>query len=126
MSRTILVVDDTRTVRNTLALILRNMGVDAVLAMDGRQALGMIRNRAAEGNGFDMVITDVNMPVMDGLSMIRELRQDGRFENLPILVLTSMGSDEVRAEGKAAGANGWVVKPVKPATLKYAVDKFAL
>jgi two-component system chemotaxis response regulator CheY len=115
MSTTILIVDDSLMVRNMVRKALEEDSHQVVEAIDGRQALAVI-----DGANPDLVITDVNMPEMDGLSLIRELRQQPKYVLTPILVLTTEGGGAVKQRGREAGATGWVVKPFDPAQLRQA------
>ncbi|MGH8523572.1 MAG: response regulator [Gammaproteobacteria bacterium] len=106
---TILAVDDSRSVRDMVSFTLRNAGFDVIEAVDGVDAL----NRAQSGN-VNLVLTDINMPNMDGIALIKELRKLPRYRFTPILTLTTESSPEKKSEGKVAGATGWMVKPFNP------------
>ncbi|CAN5837062.1 MAG: Chemotaxis protein CheY [Chromatiales bacterium USCg_Taylor] len=106
---TILAVDDSRSVRDMVAFTLRNAGFDVIEAVDGVDAL----NRAQSGN-VNLVLTDINMPNMDGIALIKELRKLPGYRFTPILTLTTESSPEKKVEGKVAGATGWMVKPFNP------------
>ena len=108
----ILTVDDSRTILAMLRHTLSNAGIEVLQAEDGQQGLDVL-----EVEPVDLVITDVNMPVMDGIEFIRRVRASGRFNSLPILVLTTESSQEKRDLGKAAGGTGWIVKPFEPEKL---------
>ena len=105
----ILVVDDSLSMRHMVSLTLTEANYNVTLAEDGVQGL----ERAREGD-FDLVITDVNMPNMDGLTLVKEIRNLESYKYTPLLVLTTESSDEKKAQGKAAGATGWIVKPFDP------------
>ncbi|MDH3635092.1 MAG: response regulator [Gammaproteobacteria bacterium] len=109
---TILAVDDSYTMRQMLAVTLQNDGHDVIQAEDGKVALKMARAQA-----FDLVITDVYMPNMDGITLVSELRKLPGFEGTPLLVLTTESGTDKKQAGKRAGANGWIVKPVNEAQL---------
>ncbi len=115
---TILAVDDSASMRQMVSFTLKGAGYDVVEASDGAQAL-----EAAKGRKFDLVLSDVNMPVMDGISLIKELRALPAFRFTPILMLTTESGDNKKAEGKAAGATGWIVKPFSPDQLVNTVKK---
>ena len=115
---TILAVDDSASMRQMVSFTLKGAGYDVVEAADGAQAL-----EAAKGRKFDLVLSDVNMPVMDGISLIKELRSLPAFRFTPILMLTTESGDGKKAEGKAAGATGWIVKPFSPDQLVNTVKK---
>ncbi len=118
MSKTILSVDDSASMRQMVKLTLTGAGYDVVEASDGREALAK-----AQGGGVHMVLTDLNMPNMDGLSLIRELRKLPSYKGVPILFLTTESDDAKKAEAKAAGATGWIVKPFKQDQLLGVVRK---
>ncbi len=108
----ILVVDDSASVRNMVAFSLKQEGYEVVEAVDGKDGL----NKAGSGR-FDLVLTDVNMPNMDGITLCSELRKLAAFKFTPILMLTTESSDAMKAKGKDAGATGWLVKPFNPEKL---------
>lgn len=115
---TILAVDDSASMRQMVAFTLKEDGHEVVEAEDGQKALN-----AAKGKAFNLVISDVNMPVMDGISLIRELRGLPSYKFTPILMLTTEGGADKKQEGKAAGATGWIVKPFSPDQLLATVKK---
>ena len=104
----ILTVDDSRTMLDMLRVSLIRAGFNVVQAENGRDGLAVL-----EKETFDVIITDVNMPVMDGITFTKTLRSDPRLKGLPVLILTTETSREKRDEGRAAGATGWIVKPFK-------------
>jgi len=114
----ILAVDDSASMRQIVSLALKGAGYDVVMASDGNEALEFARREAV-----DLVITDVNMPNMDGISLVRELRRLASYRLTPVLVLTTESSPEKKQEGKLAGATGWVVKPFNPERLLATVAK---
>lgn len=118
MTWSILVVDDSETSRAPLRATLIAKGARVIDAENGKQ--GLLRARTEP---VDLVFTDIHMPVMDGLQMIRELRMLREYEKTPIFVLTSDASGIRAAEGKSAGATGWIVKPVNPEVLWKLVEK---
>lgn len=118
MAKTILAVDDSGSLRQMVSFSLKAAGYDVVQAVDGQDGL----NKAKEKT-VDLVLTDQNMPIMDGLTLIKNLRSLGSYKNVPILMLTTESSDEMKAKGKAAGANGWLVKPFDPKRLIEVVQK---
>jgi two-component system chemotaxis response regulator CheY len=118
MSKTILSVDDSASIRQMVKLTLGAAGYDVVEACDGQDALVK-----AEGGGIHMILTDLNMPNMDGLALIRELRSQPSYKGVPIVFLTTESDDARRAEAKAAGATGWIVKPFRPEQLLAVVKK---
>jgi len=118
MAKTILAVDDSGSLRQMVSFSLKAAGYEVVQAVDGQDGL----NKAKEKT-VDLVLTDQNMPIMDGLTMIKNLRELGSYQRIPILMLTTESSDEMKAKGKAAGANGWLVKPFDPKRLIEVVQK---
>jgi two-component system chemotaxis response regulator CheY len=112
MAKCILVVDDSETVRQVLQLTLVNAGFDVVEAEDGVEALDKL-----SGAQIDMLITDLNMPNMDGLELIKKVREKGSHRFTPIVMLTTESSEEKKLAGREAGASGWIVKPFKPEQL---------
>jgi two-component system chemotaxis response regulator CheY len=108
----VLTVDDSRTMLTMLQQTLSDAGFEVLQAEDGRQGLAVL---AAEP--VDLVITDINMPVMDGIEFIRQVRSSGLHQSLPILILTTETSQDKRDLGKAAGGTGWIVKPFDPEKL---------
>ncbi|ADJ64471.1 MULTISPECIES: response regulator [Herbaspirillum] len=118
MSKTILAVDDSGSLRQMVVFSLKAAGYNVTEAVDGVDAL-----EKAKSQTFDLVLTDQNMPRMDGLTLIRSLRELTSYARVPILMLTTEFSDEMKAKGKAAGANGWLVKPFDPQRLTEVVRK---
>ena len=108
----VLIVDDSRSIRELLASVLRGTGLEVTSADDGQQGL-----EAARGSNFDLVITDINMPVMNGLELLKALRGLPDYAFKPILILTTEFSQDMKAKGKEAGATGWMVKPFDPEKL---------
>lgn len=105
----ILTVDDSRTMLAMLRHTLANAGFEVLQAEDGQQGLSVLRTESV-----DLVITDINMPVMDGIEFIKNVRGSGQHAGLPILILTTESSQEKRDLGRAAGGTGWIVKPFDP------------
>lgn len=118
MTKTILSVDDSASMRQMVRLTLAEAGYDVVEATDGGDAL-----KKAQGAAFHMVVTDLNMPVMDGLALIKELRKLPAYRGVPIVFLTTESDDEKKKEAKAAGATGWITKPFKQEQLLSVVKK---
>lgn len=112
MTKSVLTVDDSRTMRDMVAFTLKGAGFEVTEAEDGKRAMDL-----AAGRRFDLVITDLNMPVMDGLSLIKGLRALESYRMTPILMLTTEADGTKKQEGKAAGATGWIVKPFNPEKL---------
>lgn len=118
--KTILTVDDSRTMRQLLRSALSDAGFDVIQAEDGVHGLEVL-----EGCAPDVIITDVNMPRMDGLTFIERLRADGERRAIPVLVLTTENDAPKKARAKAAGATGWIVKPFDPKKLVDAINRVA-
>jgi len=118
MAKTILTVDDSGSLRQMVVFSLKAEGYEVVEAVDGKDGL-----ERAQKQVFDLVLTDQNMPVVDGLTLIRSLRGLEGYQKVPILMLTTEASDEMKSKGRAAGANGWLVKPFDPKRLLEVVKK---
>lgn len=114
----ILIVDDSASMRNMVNTTLMSAGHKVTDAEDGQQAL----DKSKVGT-FDAVVTDLNMPVMDGITFIKNLRMLPQYKYTPVLLLTTESSMSKKLEGKAAGATGWLVKPFNPEKLLATIDK---
>lgn len=114
----ILIVDDSPSMRRMVAFTLKEAGHEVSEAEDGRQALGI-----AEGRPAGLVISDMNMPGMTGIELVGALRKLPAYRHTPILMLTTETSDEMKQQARAAGADGWIVKPFNPERLIAVVDK---
>jgi two-component system chemotaxis response regulator CheY len=112
MTKTILAVDDSASMRQMVLFTLHSAGYEVVQACDGVEALGIAKQSAV-----DLVLTDVHMPRMDGITLVRELRNLLGYKLVPMLILTTESSQERKLEGKQAGATGWIVKPFNPPQL---------
>ena len=119
MSNKILIVDDSATVRQQVGLALQQAGFEIVEANDGVQGLEAVQADAS----IAAVICDVNMPRMNGLDMVRAVKAQGRFADLPIVMLTTEGQPSLIREAREAGAKGWIIKPFKAVQLVAAVQK---
>lgn len=117
---TSLIVDDSQSMRMALGYVLRDAGITVVEAIDGEDALAQAKKQQ-----FDLVITDINMPKMNGLSLIKMLRTLPSYEFTPILTLTNLNSDRIKQEIKSAGASGWIQKPFGTETLLKTIQKVA-
>jgi len=117
-SRTILAVDDSASMRQMVKYTLEGAGYTVVQAADGVDALDYARRADA-----DLVLTDVNMPRMDGITLVRELRALNNYKFTPMLVLTTESGQETRQRGKQAGATGWIVKPFNPEQLLKTIER---
>lgn len=118
MAKTVLTVDDSASIRQMVAFTLKSAGYNVVEAEDGQAGLDK-----AKSGAFDLVLTDQNMPRMDGLTLIKNLRGLPNYRSTPILMLTTESSDAMKAQGRAAGATGWLVKPFDPQKLLDVVKK---
>ncbi len=114
----VLAVDDSASMRGLVTYVLKQAGFKVVLAEDGLEALEYARNQAV-----DLVLTDINMPNLDGIELIRELRSLPHYKFVPMLVLTTESGTDKKMEGKAAGATGWLVKPFDPQQLISTISK---
>lgn len=119
MAKTFLIVDDSASMRQLVSFTVQDAGYDVVTAENGKVALEKITGRR-----IDMVITDLNMPEMDGISLIRSLRSMPDYRFVPIIMLTTEALEAKKQEGRAAGASGWIVKPFTPDKLLGVVRKF--
>jgi two-component system chemotaxis response regulator CheY len=118
MEKTVLAVDDSASIRQMLSFTLKNSGYAVIEAVDGVDGLDKAR-----GKTVNLVLTDQNMPRMDGLTLIKSLRGMSQYKSVPILMLTTESSDAMKAQGRAAGATGWLVKPFDPQKLIDVVKK---
>ncbi len=114
----ILAVDDSASMRQMVSFTLHNAGYEVIDAVDGLDAW-----EKASRRGFDLVLTDQNMPRLDGIGLTRKLRDSPVFKTTPILILTTESSDQMKQAGRAAGATGWLVKPFDPTKLVAVVGK---
>ena len=114
----ILAVDDSASMRQMISFTLKNEGYNVVEAVDGQDALEKAGTR-----DFDLVLTDQNMPRLDGIGLTKKLRSNPKFKTTPILILTTESSDEMKQAGRGAGATGWLVKPFDPAKLIEVIKK---
>lgn len=113
-----LVVDDSKTMRDMVGMTLKQLDFEVTMAGDGVEAYDIAKDRI-----FDVVVTDINMPNMDGIELIRLLREESACKDIPILVLTTEGGEIAKETGKRVGATGWMVKPFRPDVLSRAVKK---
>lgn len=121
MAKTILVVDDSASLRQVVGIALKGAGYDVVEGCDGKDALGKL-----DGRKLNLIISDVNMPNMDGISFVKAVKQLPAYKFTPIIMLTTESQEAKKAEGQAAGAKAWVVKPFKPEQMLSAVAKLCL
>ena len=111
-------VDDSASIRLMVSFTLQENGYNVIEACDGKEALLKIKSAT-----FDLIITDLNMPNMNGIELIKSVRSASKFSYIPIIMLTTESQGEKKMEGKAAGATGWIVKPFKPEQLVMVVKK---
>jgi len=118
MSKTIMVVDDSTSVRQMVAFTVKNCGYEVVEAKDGQDALSKI-----DGKAIDMIVTDLNMPNLDGIGLIKGVRAKPSHRFIPIIMLTTESQESKKTEGRQAGATGWIVKPFRPEQLVGVIKK---
>lgn len=118
MEKTIVIVDDSESIRDVVGFTLINAGHKVLLAVDGQDAL-----KYFNGDKIDLVVTDLHMPIMDGISLIKEIRNKDDYKFVPILFLTTESQQAKKMEAKDAGATGWIVKPFVPEKLLAAISK---
>jgi two-component system chemotaxis response regulator CheY len=118
----ILAVDDSASMRQMVGLTLKSAGHEVVSASDGDEALAL----AKTSDPVDLVLTDVNMPNMDGITFVTHLKQNPRYKFTPVIMLTTEGQDAKKEQGRAAGAKAWIMKPFSPPILLDAVSKLIL
>jgi two-component system chemotaxis response regulator CheY len=119
MTKEILIVDDMRSMRKMVASVLESAGYHVKEAADGVEALEM-----AKAHKFDLVVTDHNMPRMNGVSLVRFLRELPAYDDVALIVLSTEAGPALKAEGRDAGATGWMVKPFDPAGMLEVVEQF--
>ncbi len=118
MIKTIMTVDDSASVRQMVSFTLQDAGYNVIEASDGKDALSKIQN-----SDLNLIVTDLNMPLMDGIELIKNVRSHPKHKFVPIIMLTTESQNEKKLEGKSAGATGWIVKPFKPEQLINVVKK---
>lgn len=118
MAKTILAIDDSASIRQMVSFTLKSSGYEVVEAVDGQDGLDKAKTKS-----FNLILTDQNMPRMDGLTLIKSLRALPQYKTVPILMLTTESSDTMKQQGRAAGATGWLVKPFDPQKLIEVVKK---
>jgi two-component system chemotaxis response regulator CheY len=121
MAKTIMIIDDSVSLRQVVGIALTTAGYEVMEACDGRDALARL-----DGRRIHLMICDVNMPNMDGISFLKALREQRAYKFTPVIMLTTEAGEEKKREGQAAGARAWVVKPFKPEQLLLAVAKLIL
>jgi two-component system, chemotaxis family, chemotaxis protein CheY len=121
MAKTILIVDDSVSLRQVVSIALKGAGYDIIEACDGKDALSKLN-----GTKIHLIISDVNMPNMDGITFVKEAKKLPNYKFTPIIMLTTESQEGKKAEGQAAGAKAWVVKPFQPAQMLSAVSKLIM
>lgn len=121
MAKTIMVVDDSASLRQVVGIALKGAGYEVIEARDGADALARLN-----GQKINLVVSDVNMPNMDGISFVKQFKAMPNYRFTPVIMLTTESQEEKKREGQAAGAKAWVVKPFKPEVLLNAVQKLCL
>jgi two-component system chemotaxis response regulator CheY len=121
MAKTILIVDDSASLRQVVSIALKGAGFDVIEAGDGKVALTKL-----DGRKIHLVISDVNMPNMDGITFVQELKKLPAYKFTPVIMLTTETQEAKKREGQAAGAKAWVVKPFQPSQMLAAVSKLVL
>jgi two-component system chemotaxis response regulator CheY len=123
MPQPVLILDDSPTLRASLSFCLQNAGYQTLEAENGQEALNALAQLKKEGRSISLIITDINMPVMDGIRFIHQVKATS-FRFIPILVLSTETQPELKEEAKKAGAAGWLQKPFRPEQLLWVVKKF--
>jgi two-component system chemotaxis response regulator CheY len=121
MAKTIMIVDDSATLRQVVGIALKGAGYDVLEACDGKDALAKL-----DGRKIHLIICDVNMPNMDGISFVKQMKTQAAYKFTPVIMLTTEAGEGKKQEGQAAGARAWVVKPFQPAQMLDAVSKLIL
>ncbi|ATL91423.1 MULTISPECIES: response regulator [Aeromonas] len=121
MGKTILIVDDSATIRQVVGMTLKGAGYEVMEANDGKDAL-----KKLDGKKINLIISDVNMPNMDGITFVKEAKKLASYKFTPVIMLTTESQDSKKQEGQAAGAKAWVVKPFQPEQMLAAVAKLIM
>ena len=121
MSKTVLIVDDSASIRQVVSMTLKGAGYDVLEGCDGKDALTKL-----DGRKVHLIISDVNMPNMDGITFLKNVKQLPAYKFTPVIMLTTEAGESKKEEGRAAGAKAWVVKPFQPAQMLAAVSKLIL
>jgi two-component system chemotaxis response regulator CheY len=121
MGKTVLIVDDSASLRQVVSIALKGAGYDVIEGCDGKDALSKLT-----GQKVHLIISDVNMPNMDGITFVKEVKKLANYKFTPIIMLTTESQEAKKAEGQEAGAKAWVVKPFKPEQMLMAVSKLIL
>lgn len=118
MAKTVLIVDDSASIRQVVSITLKNAGFDTIEASDGRDALAKLT-----GQRVHLMISDVNMPNMDGITFVKEVKARPEYKFTPIIMLTTESAEDKKLQGQSAGAKAWMVKPFQPQQMLAAVNK---
>jgi two-component system, chemotaxis family, chemotaxis protein CheY len=121
MAKNIMIVDDSASLRQVVAIALKSAGYEVIEACDGKDALSKL-----DGRKLHLVISDVNMPNMDGISFVKQMKSMAAYKFAPVIMLTTETGDDKKAEGRAAGVKAWVAKPFRPGQMLEAVSKLVL
>ncbi|SDI45029.1 response regulator [Propionivibrio dicarboxylicus] len=121
MNKTILIVDDSTSMRQVVSMALKGNSYDVIEAVDGKDALAKL-----DGRKIHLVISDVNMPNMDGITFVREMKKLPAYKFVPVVMLTTEGAEEKKKAGQEAGAKAWVVKPFQPQQMLAVVSKLLM
>lgn len=121
MAKTIMIVDDSASMRRVVGIALKGAGYDVLEGCDGKDALAKLT-----GQKVHLIISDVNMPVMDGITFLKTVKQNPTYKFTPVMMLTTESEESKKREGQAAGARAWVVKPFQPEQLVNAVQRLCL
>lgn len=121
MTKTVMIVDDSASLRQVVNIALKGAGYDVVEACDGKDALTKL-----DGRKIHLVISDVNMPNLDGIGFVKQLKSNPSYKFTPVIMLTTEAGENKKQEGQQAGAKAWVVKPFQPAQMLAAVSKLCL
>jgi two-component system chemotaxis response regulator CheY len=121
MSKTVMIVDDSGSFRTVVKMALTKAGYEVVEACDGKDAVGKL-----DGRKYNVVVCDVNMPQMDGITFVKHLKASPAYKFTPVIMLTTESQESKKAEGKAAGARAWITKPFQPSQLVDAVARLAV
>ena len=117
MSKTILIVDDSASIRQVVSITLKGAGFEVIEATNGKEGIAKL-----DGTKIHLIISDVNMPIMGGIDMVKEIKQLPKYKFTPVIMLTTEASEEMKQQGKAIGAKAWMVKPFKPEQMLQAVN----
>ena len=121
MSKTILIVDDSPSLRQVVNITLTGAGYDVIEACDGKDAISKL-----DGRKINLIVSDVNMPNMDGITMVQEIKKMSNYKFTPVIMLTTESEDDKKNKGKEAGVKAWMVKPFKPNQMLDAVTKLVM